>query len=264
MKRGTPRHKKMHALASALGIRLYSAVGIMEMLWHYTGQHTPEGDIGSVPDAEIASAVSWEKKPEKLVSALVDSNWVNRHEKYRLYVHDWPDHCEQSVRKWLDRNRKKFLPVYGQSTDSVRTNDGQLPDVVQASRGLGLAGLGLNILVSSEKEKKDAVFENSALAVLEEARPLYRSAGVPIPERHEQLCLQLIVGIPEARRPRILAYVRHMLASGRWSSAATTKAFKQLLNDGDWDVEITERTLPRVARDNGKSRGMTASDIANL
>ncbi len=151
MKRGTPRHKKMHALASALGVRLYSAVGIMEMLWHYAGQHTPEGDIGSVPDVEIASAVSWEKKPDKLVKALVESHWLERHEDYRLYIHDWPDHCEQSVRKWLDRNRKNFLPVYGHHPDSVRTNAGQVIDGVQASRGHGLAGQGSE----GSEEKKD-------------------------------------------------------------------------------------------------------------
>lgn len=153
MKRGTPRHKKMHALAGALGVPLYGAVGIMEMLWHYTGMHTPEGDIGSVSDAEIANAVGWEKKPDRLINALVQSNWVERHESYRLIIHDWPDHCEQSVKKWLDRNRKKVLPVYGQLADAVRTDDGQMPDGVRASRGQGKAGQGS--VVSSE-EKKDA------------------------------------------------------------------------------------------------------------
>lgn len=144
MKRGTPRHKKMHALAAALNVPLYSAVGIMEMLWHYAGEHTPEGDIGSVSDQEIATAVAWDRKPGVLINALIKSHWLDFHELYRLTIHDWPDHCEQSVRRKLERNRKAFLSVYNNLNTGVT---GQCPvsvqpasmDSVRASRGLGLA-----------------------------------------------------------------------------------------------------------------------------
>lgn len=139
MKRGTPRHKKMHALSATLNVPLYSSVGIMEMLWHYTGQHTPEGDIGSVSDAEIATAVGWNKKPDKLIGALVLARWLDRDDAYRLVVHDWPDHCEHSVRKWLSRNRKHFLPVYGQCLDTVQPCG---VDTDPAPCGQGKAGQG--------------------------------------------------------------------------------------------------------------------------
>lgn len=109
MKRGTPHHKKMHALADVLGVRLNMAVGIMEMLWHYAGEYIPEGDIGSVPDKEIARAVDWSGKPKRLVDALVSTGWVDKHPKYRLVIHDWEDHAENSVRKKLGRNRKTFV-----------------------------------------------------------------------------------------------------------------------------------------------------------
>lgn len=124
MKRGTPQHRKMHLLAESLKQPLYSAVGIMEMLWHFVGQNAPRGDIGSVPDRQIAAAVAWDGKADKLIDGLVSSVWLDRHEEYRLVVHDWPEHCEQSVRKWLLRNKKNFLPVYGNYSPAVQPASG--------------------------------------------------------------------------------------------------------------------------------------------
>lgn len=112
MKRGTPGHKKMHHLAQVLGVPLPMAVGIMEMLWHYAAQHAPEGDIGGLPDSAISAAVYWTGQPADLIDGLVEANWLHRHETHRLYIHDWPQHCEQSVGRWLTRNSKCFLEVY--------------------------------------------------------------------------------------------------------------------------------------------------------
>ena len=112
LKRGTPRHRKMRDLAKRLGVPLYSAVGIMEMLWHWAGQETPRGDIGTADDDEIAAAVCWKKKPTILINALVESRWLERHAEYRLIIHDWPDHADQAARKWLSRKGHNFLPVY--------------------------------------------------------------------------------------------------------------------------------------------------------
>lgn len=123
MKRGTPRHKKMYDLAARLKIELPHAVGIMEMLWQHAAQYTRQGDIGTLDDQDIAAAVKWSKRPEALIEGLVGSGWLHRHDEYRLYVHDWPDHCEQSVEKWLKSQKppKDFLPVYGKTLDRVVT-----------------------------------------------------------------------------------------------------------------------------------------------
>ncbi len=123
MKRGTPHHRKMHELAKALKIPLPMAVGIMEMLWQFAGQYTQQGDIGRVPDRVIAGAADWQKKPETLINAMVQTGWLDRvDEPHRLIIHDWPEHCEQSVIKWLEYNDKKFLPIYGVSLDNRKRN----------------------------------------------------------------------------------------------------------------------------------------------
>lgn len=112
MKKGTPRHPKMYKLAEALNVPLYAAVGIMQMLWEHAGAHTPQGDIGSLPDAAIAQSVQWTKKTGILVQGLVDSKWVDEVPEHRLVIHDWPDHCERSVKQFLDYHGKDFLPYY--------------------------------------------------------------------------------------------------------------------------------------------------------
>lgn len=138
MKRGAPRCDKMRDLAKRLQVPLHSAVGIMEMLWHYVGQETPRGNIGIATDLEIAQACHWEKRPAVLVQALVDSRWLDSSEEHRLIVHDWPDHADNSVKKWLSRNGKSFLPEYGQK-------NGQCPekclDIVQKNFDPPRAGL---------------------------------------------------------------------------------------------------------------------------
>lgn len=115
MKRGTPRHRKMRRLADLLGIPLPYAVGLMEMLWHWVGQEMPQGNIGLAKDREIAAACGWPKKPQVLVEALVEAGWLDRHEEHRLLVHDWEEHCEEAVRKWLKRSGRDFITPSGGS-----------------------------------------------------------------------------------------------------------------------------------------------------
>lgn len=137
MKRGTPKHPKMYALAEALGVAHQFAVGIMEMLWIHAAQHTPSGDIGSLPDSAIAQAVGWpEKKAALLIGALTSkkSQWLDPDPVHRLVIHDWPDHCDEYTKKVLRRLDKDFVPVYGKSVYDVRTKSGQSLDIVQPSR----------------------------------------------------------------------------------------------------------------------------------
>lgn len=109
----------MYGLANVLKLPLPYAVGIMEMLWHFAGQNTPEGDIGRVTDAEIAAAVAWEKRPDILIEALVSSKWIDRHAEHRLIIHDWPEHADQAVRKTLQYRRSNFCTAYTENSPEV-------------------------------------------------------------------------------------------------------------------------------------------------
>jgi hypothetical protein len=112
VKRGTPEHPKMFALAGALKVTRYAAGGIMEFLWHYTAKYALPGDIGRHPNATIAGAVGWEGEPDELIRALVSCRWLDRDTDHRLLVHDWPDHCDQTVKRALATAGLSFCPAY--------------------------------------------------------------------------------------------------------------------------------------------------------
>lgn len=120
MKRGTPDHPKTLALMEALQVDLAKAVGTLELLWHFTGRYAPRGDIGKWSPARIAEAVAWGGEPAKLISALLESGWIDSDKTYLLLIHDWPDHCDQTVKKWLTRNGLRFATKSGRRPDKVR------------------------------------------------------------------------------------------------------------------------------------------------
>lgn len=140
MKRGGPEHPKVRALAERLNIHRMHAVGMLEVLWHATARHHPQGNIGKWPDTFIATAVEWEGDPTALVNALVDCGLFDRHPEHRLLVHDWHEHADDSTKKALTRSGRPFLSGQVQTSPAnVRTS----PDsggTVKA--GLGKAGQG--------------------------------------------------------------------------------------------------------------------------
>src|SRR5579863_8687 len=109
VKRTGTNHPKFGMLADSLGIRLYGAVGIMEMLWHFTAQHAPQGDIGKWPDVRIARFVDWPiEDSERLMRALVDCKLLDECATCRFVVHDWHEHCDDAVHMMLARSTLRF------------------------------------------------------------------------------------------------------------------------------------------------------------
>lgn len=102
----------MRNLARKLGVPSYAAVGVMESLWHFAARYTPRGDIGKFEDQAIADAIGWLGSAEGLVDALCVVGWLDRIDgPDRLHVHDWEDHCDRSVKKFLADNGLAFASV---------------------------------------------------------------------------------------------------------------------------------------------------------
>ena len=108
MKRNTTDHPKTKALARALDLPLYGAVGVLESLWHWTARHAPAGDVGRFSDADISDGVYWDRDPATLIGALVECRWLERHPQHRLVIHHWPDHADDAVNMGLARRREWF------------------------------------------------------------------------------------------------------------------------------------------------------------
>jgi hypothetical protein len=143
MKRGTPRHPKTKALARALKIPVPHAAGLLACLWDYVSDFYPDGGIGRLADEEIADACGWpEKRASELIVAMTDqrSRWLDPNTSTRLYVHDWAEHCEDTVHRKLarsgqyfangekpkltrltDQERARAEKLYAQSAPNVRT-----------------------------------------------------------------------------------------------------------------------------------------------
>jgi len=101
MKRETHRHPKTFELMAQLNCSRPEALGLLELLWDFAKDHAPRGDIGKWPDGAIARACDWAGPPDQFVKALVASKWLDRHELYRLVIHDWHVHAESWVRAKL-------------------------------------------------------------------------------------------------------------------------------------------------------------------
>lgn len=137
MKRRTPDHPKVLALATALKIPRYAAVGLLEMLWHFTAEFAPQGDIGRYTDEHIATACGWieasqrgrirggdQGRTSSLGTALVATGFLERHPEVRLTVHDWQDHMPDFVKKQLER---KGLKVFVSGQRQTTADNGSLP-----------------------------------------------------------------------------------------------------------------------------------------
>lgn len=109
MLRGTPQHPKTLALIRTLGVLKPHAVGLLELLWHFTATYAPAGDIGRWPDAVIEGACGWEGDSGALLAALVSCGWVDEHPTHRLLVHDWHEHSDRHVRRKLARHGENLI-----------------------------------------------------------------------------------------------------------------------------------------------------------
>ncbi len=94
--------------------------------------------------------------------------------------------------------------------------------------------------------------------IFPEVLRLYESAGLPIAPKHQALAIQLLMSSPSEKLARLPAYIRHMLGSGRWSSAAKMKGLLNLLRDGDWDVPIIPPKPATRTRDNKRDADESA------
>lgn len=129
MKRGTPDHPKAAALAQALGCHWLTAVGLLEVLWHFTAKYSPRGDIGKWSDEHIAAALKWDGEAAALVRALVSERWLDDHAKYRLVVHDWHEHADETTKKYLARNGLTFASLDRPLSRHVRKKSGHVETI---------------------------------------------------------------------------------------------------------------------------------------
>jgi len=132
MKREALRHPKLYDLMQRLDCRRPAALGYLTLLWDYCGEVAPQGDIGKWTDVAIATACDWQGDPADFINGLLKSGWLdNVDNPARLLVHDWPEHCEQFVKKKLMRSGHNFHKLYSTDRQELADTSGHCPDSVQ-------------------------------------------------------------------------------------------------------------------------------------
>jgi hypothetical protein len=90
-------------------------------LFHFAAEFAPEGDVGKFENRRIAAALDWGGAPAKLVSALIESRWLDPHPTARLVVHGWAEHADRATLQKLNRAGKK--PIQSNHQDTVKVCD---------------------------------------------------------------------------------------------------------------------------------------------
>ena len=109
MKRATSRHPKIFHLMREISITRRDAVGLLELLWEFTAEYAPRGDIGRHTDLAIAAALEWNGNPDELMRGLRESGWIDVSEEHRIVIHDWIDHAPEYVKKRVQRSDTTFV-----------------------------------------------------------------------------------------------------------------------------------------------------------
>jgi hypothetical protein len=125
MKRSCHGHTKQRKLMLYLNVRSYVAVGILESLWALTAREAPRGDIGKLANEDIAIGIDYDRDPDALVKALVKAGWLDEHSTHRLVIHDWHEHADDAVKKYISRNKLTWAtlePTCPDMSRHVQTN----------------------------------------------------------------------------------------------------------------------------------------------
>lgn len=149
MRRGGPQHPKVAALAVALGLPRYAAVGLLECLWHFTATYTPRGNVGRYSDVAIAGEIWWEGDPAVLIDALRGYGFVDVDNEHRLVIHDWHQYADQDTQRKLTRTGTWFI---NQRKPIAKTPRKNLAKARQNLASRARARLPMSLPLSQEQE----------------------------------------------------------------------------------------------------------------
>lgn len=104
------------------------ALGILEALCnHLAPRSAPQGNIGKLTDDEIAAGCYTTRDATLVVRALTHSGWLDAHPKHRLVIHDWHEHADELVKKFLRYHRLPFFSENLRKSRSPRISENLSP-----------------------------------------------------------------------------------------------------------------------------------------
>ncbi len=130
-----PTHRKILKLKRLLKIKTPQAVGHVVMLWLWSIDNAPDGDLSQIDAADIAEVCGWpEKKAAKFVSAMQEVGLIDED----MGLHDWGEYAGRLVgqreeRREKERERKAQYRARKRSESNWDTPDGAGSDMLDGS-----------------------------------------------------------------------------------------------------------------------------------
>ncbi len=97
-----PNHRKIMKLRRILKIKTPQAVGHVAMLWLWSIDNAPDGDLSRVDIEDIAAACEWTKSAETFVNAMKAAELIDDDMK----LHDWGEYTGQLMERREERRKK--------------------------------------------------------------------------------------------------------------------------------------------------------------
>jgi len=98
------RHPKVIRLAALLKIHKAQAIGHLHILWWWSLDYAPDGDLSAFTSQEISLAAEWSGNRDGFKKALMECGWIDNDSN----LHDWHDYAGKLVEhREKERQRKK-------------------------------------------------------------------------------------------------------------------------------------------------------------
>ncbi len=275
MKRGTPRHPKIAHLRQLLKVGLAAAVGYLELLWHFTAEFAPKGDVGRFSDERIEGAMDWHGKSGRLVAALTESGWLDHHSECRLCVHDWAHHADEAVKKRLSRLGLKFVEVGARVTEHCPDIDREqakasrqnpvmsrppepVPEPEPVPTPERVACVSTVMAPETSKMVATTVETTTMPDLFPEFMGIFLAAGKLLNDRDKERALKLWLNFEAGEHATILEHLKRSVTDGTWSDARYTPMPASYLESKAWSRigpgRILPRTLAQTRAENAQQR----------
>lgn len=158
-KRGTLEHPKNRRLARLLDSVPGVTYGLLCVLWDRATEYYKDGavtrlDIEDALDAcGFLSMWSVDQVIEALTNEAQGCIWLDRLEDGRFYIHDWHDHCEDSVHISLARSVKHFA-------NGVRPSMTRIGDKPNKDKNETVGERTRLLIAFDAKEKEESALRN--------------------------------------------------------------------------------------------------------
>ena len=127
-------HPKTRRLARLLDVDVPAAIGHLHLLWWWSLDYAPTGDLTNIEPDVLADGAGWSGPPEKLIESLLGATKIKdgpgflERDGERLVLHDWMDYAGALIVK--------------RQADAERKRDGRPKSVRRTSGGRPVDGAG--------------------------------------------------------------------------------------------------------------------------